>query len=66
VGLQTLMTDLDMRNGYKGGCIGFSCEVKKKEENYAVFYFAGKRFFFYIYEVFTSPEKEKRSNVYLP
>jgi hypothetical protein len=28
-------------------------EVKKKGKNYAVFYFTGKRFFFYIYEVFT-------------
>jgi hypothetical protein len=36
-----------------------SCEVKKKEENYTVFYFAD--FFLYIYEVFTSPEKEKSS-----
>jgi hypothetical protein len=29
-----------------------------------VFYFAGKRIFFYIYEVFTSPEKEKRSSIH--
>jgi hypothetical protein len=37
---------------------------KKKEKNYAVFYFAGKRFFIYIYEVFTSLEKEKRSTIH--
>ena len=33
-------------------------EVKKNGQNYAVFYFAGKRFFFKIYEVCVSPEKE--------
>jgi len=34
---------------------------------YAVFYFARKRFFFYIYDVITSPDKEKRSTYhYLP
>jgi len=37
-------------------------KFKKKEKIYAVFYFAGKRkTFFYIYEIFTSQEKEKRS-----
>jgi hypothetical protein len=37
----------------------YSSLVKlKKGENYAVFYFAGKRFCFYIYEVFTSPKKK--------
>jgi hypothetical protein len=34
---------------------------KKKEKNYAVFYFTGKKIFFYIYDVITSPEKEKTS-----
>jgi hypothetical protein len=33
-------------------------------ENYAVFYFAGKRFFFYIYEFFTSPGKRKRPTIH--
>jgi hypothetical protein len=37
---------------------------KKKGEKYAVFYFAGKIFFFYIYDVISSPEKEKRSVTY--
>ena len=32
-----------------------------KGKNYAVFYFTGKRIFFYIYDVITSPEKEKSS-----
>jgi len=37
-------------------------EVKKRGENYAVFYFAGKRiFFFYIYEVFTWENLKKRT-----
>jgi hypothetical protein len=37
-------------------------KLKKGGGNYAFFYFAGNRsFFIYIYEVFTSPEKEKRS-----
>jgi hypothetical protein len=37
----------------KGGAYGYeACEVKKKGKNYAVFYFAGKIFFFFnIYEV---------------
>ena len=33
----------------------------KKAKIYAVFCFAGKRFFFYICDVITSPEKEKSS-----
>ena len=43
------------------GVYGFSSLMKqnKKAKNYAVFCFAGKRFFFYIYDVITSPEKEK-------
>jgi hypothetical protein len=46
MGLQKLITVLDMRNGYKGGCIGLALflSIKKKEKNYAVFNFAG--FFF--------------------
>jgi hypothetical protein len=32
---------------------------KKGGENYAVFYFAGKRFFIYIYEVFTWGKQTK-------
>ena len=50
----------------KGGC-GFSSLMKQKEkgENYAVFCFAGKRkIFFDIYDVITSPEKEKSSVIY--
>jgi hypothetical protein len=45
------------------GVYGFSSLMKqnKKAKNYAVFCFAGKRFFFYIYDVITSPEKEKSS-----
>ena len=45
------------------GVYGSSSLVKlqKEGENYAVFYLAGKGFFFYIYDVITSPEKEKRS-----
>jgi len=34
-------------------------EVKRKGKKYAVFYFAGKRFF-YICDVITSPGKEKK------
>ena len=34
---------------------------KKREKNDAVFYFAAERLFFYIDDVITSPEKEKRS-----
>jgi hypothetical protein len=37
---------------------------KQKGKNYAVFCFAGKRFFFYVYDVITSPEKEKSSERY--
>jgi hypothetical protein len=41
---------------------------EKEEKNYAVFYFAGKRKTFfkkiYIYDVITSPEKEKRSTIH--
>jgi len=32
----------------------------KEEKSYDVFYFAGKRIFFYIYDVIISPEKEKK------
>ena len=35
-------------------------KLRKNGEHPAVFYFA-KRFFFYIYDVITSPGKEKRS-----
>jgi hypothetical protein len=53
------------REGRQGGCMVIaSCEVKNKEKNYAVFYFAGKRFVFYIYDVITSPEKGKRSSIH--
>ena len=39
-------------------------EVKIKGKNYAVFCFAGKRkYFLFIYEVITSPEKEKGSAI---
>ena len=49
------------REGRQGGSIGLWSVWSR---NYAVFYFAGKSFFFNIYEVFTSPEKEKRSTYY--
>ena len=39
---------------------------KKKGKNYAVFYFTGERFFFYIYDVIVKQTKRKRSaNHYL-
>jgi hypothetical protein len=38
--------------------------VETKGKNCAVFCFAGKRFFFYIYDVITSPEKEKSPEYY--
>jgi len=42
------------RDGHQGGVKGqLLMKLKKKEKNYAVFYFAGKRFFFYIYDVIT-------------
>jgi len=49
---------MDIRGVYR-----FSSLVKqnKKAKNYAVFCFAGERFFFYICDVITSPEKEKSS-----
>jgi hypothetical protein len=49
---------VDIRGVYR-----FSSLVKqnKKAKIYAVFCFAGKRFFFYICDVITSPEKEKSS-----
>ena len=44
VGLQKLITDLDMRKGYKGGVRVYEAyEVNKKGTNYVVFNFAGKR-----------------------
>jgi hypothetical protein len=41
---------MDIRGVYR-----FSSLVKQKikAKNYAVFYFAGKRFFFYIYDMIT-------------
>jgi len=40
-------------------------KFKKKEKNYAVFYFAGKRkYFVYIYDVITSPKKGKRPTIH--
>ncbi len=45
-------------DGWMGGWVVYEAyEAKKKENNYAVFYFAGNRFFFYIYEVFTWENK---------
>jgi hypothetical protein len=47
---------IDIRGVYR-----FSSLVKqnKKAKIYAVFCFAGKRFFFYIYDVITWEEKKK-------
>ena len=57
---------MDERRGERKGEYRYSSlvKLKKRGENYAVFYFAAKRFCFYIYEVFTSPEKEKRPRLY--
>jgi len=45
--------------------IAFSLmKQKTKGKNCAVFCFAGKRFFFYIYDVITSPEKGKSPEYY--
>ena len=41
---------MDIRWGVQGSLL---MKQKKKEKNYAVFYFAGKRIFFYIYDVIT-------------
>ena len=48
------------------GVYGFSSLMKQKikAKNYAVFYFAGKRFFFYFYDVITSRGKEKSFSLY--
>ncbi len=51
--------------GRVDGWVYEAYEVKKKGKNYAVFYFAGKRkYLFYIYDVITSPEKEKRPTIH--
>jgi hypothetical protein len=43
----------------------FSSLMKFKKKGGKIRYFAGKRkIFFYIYQVFTSPEKEKRSTIH--
>ena len=41
------------REGRQGGRLGLWSLLRKKEKNYAVFYFPGKFFFFYIYEEIT-------------
>ena len=57
-------SNTDIRGEYRFSSLA---KQNKKGKNYAVFCFAGKRFFFYIYDVITSPEKEKSSaNHYLP
>ena len=54
------------RNGWMGGRrvratgeyrFSFLVKLKKKRKNYAVFYFAGKRLYIYIYEVDTWGKK---------
>jgi hypothetical protein len=58
--------------GWVGGRMGirgqyrFSSLVKqkKKEKNYAVLYFTGKRIFFYIYDVITWGKQKKGSANY--
>jgi hypothetical protein len=41
---------MDIRGEYRFSSL---VKQKKKEKNYAVFYFTGKRFFLYIYDVIT-------------
>jgi hypothetical protein len=64
VGLQKLITDLDMRNGYKGGVrFWLSYEVKKKGGKLRSLLLRRKKkiIFLYIHDVITSPEKAKSS-----